>query len=97
MSTEELTGRQIETLVALVENGPLWDGDVPSKTGRDELIAQGMAVRVVVSMQDGYTAATYAGRDAYMARYGREDTMREAQAFRRAGQAIKSANFRSKR
>lgn len=29
-----MTGAEKDTLIALVEQGPLWDGDVPSKTGR---------------------------------------------------------------
>lgn len=60
-----LNSGERDTLVALIEGGPLWDGDVPSKTGRDELIQQGLAVRVVVRLQDGWTAATYKGRDVY--------------------------------
>lgn len=35
-----MTGAEKDTLIALVEQGPLWDGDVPSKVGRDALIAQ---------------------------------------------------------
>lgn len=72
-----LTGAELDTLVALVERGPLDDGDVPSKSGRNSLLDRGLAVRVVVNGQDGYTAATYDGRDAYTQRYG-ADTMREA-------------------
>lgn len=59
-----------DTLIALVEQGPLWDGDVPSKTERDALIDQGLAIRVIVKGQDGFTAATYPGRDAYNQHYG---------------------------
>ena len=62
-----MTGAEKDTLIALVEQGPLWDGDVPSKTGRDSLLARGLAVRVVVKGEDGWQAATYAGRDAYKA------------------------------
>ena len=92
-----LTGRTIDDLVALVESGPLWDGDVPSKAGRDELIQLGYAVRVVVKLEDGYTAATYAGRDAYTAHFGTAlgglaDTMAEAKANRIARRALRSAS-----
>lgn len=91
-----MTGAQIDTLVALVERGPLWDGDVPSKQGRDELIQLGYAVRVVFKLEDGYTAATYAGRDAYKDHFGTAfggfaDTMQEARANRIAGRAIRNA------
>lgn len=78
-----LTGAQIDTLIGLVERGPLYDGDVPSKSGRDQLIAMGLAMRVVAKGEDGYTAATYAGRDAYKQRYGNAGTIAEAQAYRR--------------
>jgi hypothetical protein len=81
-----MTGAEKDTLIALVEAGPLWDGDVPSKAGRDALIAKGLAVRVVVKGQDGWQAATYQGRDAYRALYpgpdGPADTMPEARANR---------------
>lgn len=58
-----------DTLIALIERGPLFDGDVPSKVERDELLESGLAVRVVVSGEDGFTAATYSGRDAYTKMY----------------------------
>jgi hypothetical protein len=93
-----LTGAEIDTLVALVEKGPLWDGDVPSKAGRDDLIARGLAVRVVVKGTDGHTAATYAGRDAYKRQFGSAvdengtaDTISEATANRLAQRTIRSA------
>jgi hypothetical protein len=97
MPTEDLTrGADIDSLIALVEHGPLWDGDVPSKSGRDALIDKGLAVRVLVNGCDGYTAATYAGRNAYMQRYGTSlggtvDTVAEAMANRKAGCAINQA------
>ena len=91
-----MTGAEKETLIALVESGPLWDGDVPSKSGRDALIAQGLAARVIVRGEDGHTAATYAGRDAYKALYGGPDgpadTIREAKVNRLMHRAIKSAS-----
>lgn len=93
---EALTGAEKDTLIALVEQGPLWDGDVPSKTGRDALISQGLAVRVVVKGEDGWQAATYAGRDLYKALYpgpdGTADTIKEAKVNRTMHRAIKSAS-----
>lgn len=94
--TKEFSGAEIDTLIALVEHGPLWDGDVPSKCGRDDLIKDGLAVRILVNSEDGYTAATYRGRDAYKERYGTSlggvaDTVAEARANRLAMRAIKSA------
>lgn len=90
-----LSGAEVDTLVALVERGPLWDGDVPSKSGRDGLLQKGYAVCIVVNGQDGYQAATYAGRDAYKARYpgadSPADTIAEARVNRVAARAINSA------
>jgi hypothetical protein len=91
-----LTGAEIETLTALVEVGPLWDGDVPSKSGRDSLTEKGYAVRVIVKLEDGYTAATYPGRDAYKKHFGNQDTMREAEAFRQAARALNNVLARSR-
>lgn len=69
----KLNGGEIDTLVALIERGPLWDGDLPSKTGRDSLIEKGLAAKIVYKCSDGYQAATYAGRDAYKALFPCED------------------------
>lgn len=91
-----MIGAEIDCLVALVESGPLCDGDVPSKRGRDDLIEKGLAVRVIVAGQDGYTAATYGGRDAYKRHFGTAlggdaGTIEEAKANRQALQAIAKA------
>lgn len=101
MSGLNLPGACIDTLVALVEEGPLWDGNVPSKRGRDELIDLGLAVRVVANTprdgwSDGYVAATYAGRDAYKAYFGQSDTMKEARSLRIARRELRSAEFRTR-
>lgn len=94
-----MTGAEKDTLIALVETGPLWDGDVPSKQGRDSLVRQGLAAKVVVKGEDGWQAATYAGRDAYKALFpgadGPADTIREATANRQARRAISSASRRA--
>ena len=92
----KLSGAEIDTLVALVENGPLKDGHEPSKSGRDSLISWGFAVRIVNTLEDGWTAATYAGRDAYKEYFntalgGKADTMREAHASRLARRLINNA------
>lgn len=96
MTDNALPYSQLDTLVALVEQGPLWDGDVPSKSGRDALLEKGLAVRVVVKGADGYTAATYRGRDAYKAHFGTAlggdaDTIDEARGNRIAAQALRRA------
>jgi hypothetical protein len=91
-----MSGAELDTLVALVERGPLWDGDVPSKSGRDSLIDSGLAVRVVVNGEDGWQAATYAGRDTYKAHFcgpdGPADTIGEARVNRQMRRAINSAS-----
>lgn len=55
-----LPRRLHESLRQLV-NGPVWDGDVISKSYRDELLECGLAVRVCLKGQQGYTGATYFG------------------------------------
>ena len=91
-----MTGAEKDTLIALVEAGPLWDGDVPSKAGRDALIASGLAARVIVRGEDGWQAATYAGRDAYRQMFpgpdGPADTIKEAKINRLTRRAIQSAS-----
>ena len=79
----ELSGAEIDTLIALVEQGPLWDGDVPSKSGRNSLLERGYACKIVVRGEDGYQAATYSGRDAYNRLFG-GNTMSESMAIRKA-------------
>lgn len=60
-----MSGAEIDTLVALYERGPLYDGDVPSKSGRDALVRSDMAAKVIVRGEDGYNACTYKGACAY--------------------------------
>lgn len=39
----------VDTLVALVRSGPLYDGDVLSKKGRDELLELDLCAKILVS------------------------------------------------
>ena len=91
-----LTRTEKDTLIALVEQGPLWDGDVPSKQGRDSLVQRGLAAKVVVKGEDGWQAATYAGRDAYTAMFpgpdGPADTIKEAKVNRTTRRATSNAS-----
>ncbi|WP_426070199.1 hypothetical protein [Janthinobacterium sp. DSP2-3-3] len=96
MSELTLTGAEVDTLVALIECGPLSHGYEPSKSARDSLIDRGLAVSIVNKLEDGWKAATLAGRDAYKAHFGTAlegtaGTMREAHAARLARRAIRSA------
>lgn len=76
-SSENRDGFCFDTLLALAKDGPCWDGDVPSKSGRDDLIEHGLAMRVVAKGQEGYTALTYKGRD-FFKNYMGCSTLREA-------------------
>lgn len=50
-----------DTIVGLYRDGPLRDGDVPSKQERDWLLKYDLAAKVVVKGEDGYQALTYKG------------------------------------
>lgn len=50
-----------ETLMQLVRHGPVYDGDIVSKTSRDLLMEIGLASRAIVSGEQGYTVSTYRG------------------------------------
>lgn len=94
--TDKFSGAELDTLIALVERGPLDPGDLPSKAGRTALLDRGYAVMVLVNGQDGFTAATYKGRDAYTAHFGtslggQADTVAEAKANRIAQRAISNS------
>lgn len=80
----KLTGGATDTLIGLIEHGPLWDGDLPSKGGRDDLIRLGLATRIFVSGSDGYQAATPMGAEVYRRMFGNTETVREAMENRRA-------------
>lgn len=66
---EALTGAEIDTLVALVERGPLRDGGLPSKVGRNGLLVLGYAAQVVIDQDYMYYAATNKGLEWYLDRY----------------------------
>ena len=82
MITQDFTGGALDTLIALVERGPVHDGDIPSKAGRDKLLEMGFAFKTVVNGEDGYQAVTYKGLNAYLKRYG-SDNIIEAIANRK--------------
>lgn len=46
-------------------SGPIDDGDVPSKSGRDALLDSGYISKVVVKGEQGFNACTYKGSSAY--------------------------------
>jgi hypothetical protein len=60
-TAEELSIAAVDTLTACYFNGPLFDGDVPSKSGRDSLLEDGLVAKVVVKGEQGYNACTQKG------------------------------------
>ncbi len=60
MSDFRWTGRTVDTALAMRKLGKTWDGDVPSKIGRDELVDAGYAKRD----GNGYQALTSSGEIA---------------------------------
>jgi len=60
-----LAPNSIEVLTACFERGPLSDGDIPSKTGKDTLISLGFLTKVVVKTVDSQNAITQKGFYAY--------------------------------
>ena len=62
-----LTPVHREQLLQLVKNGPVWDGDVISKSHRSDLLDWGLASRACVKGEQGYTVANYRGWDVHKA------------------------------
>ena len=50
-----------EALLQLYKNGPVWDGDVISKSHRDDLMRWGLAERAIVKGEYGFTVCNYRG------------------------------------
>ena len=78
----------LDTLVAVVERGPVWESDLPPGVGVSELLALGIAFRTLVRGEDGFVGATYRGRDLYNHYFGKSDTVEQAKAFRLARRAM---------
>ena len=51
----------VAVLKQLIKEGPIWDGDLISKAGRDTLLDTKLATKIVVKGKQGYQAATYLG------------------------------------
>ena len=64
-TVQQLDPSAKEVLKGCFEQGPLHDGDVPSKTGRDELLNLGFVAKVTVKSEEGFNACTYLGARAY--------------------------------
>ena len=92
-----LNGGVLDTLVALVENGPVWAGDLPSKSGRDMLVQSGLAIPTVARTKengwgDGYTAVTFLGAELYKRYYGNSTTINEARMHRVATSVVRASH-----
>lgn len=60
-----LSSAQRDQLNQLLHQGPVFDGNVLSKSARDDLLDYGLAVRCCFMGEDGYTAATYRARTVF--------------------------------
>lgn len=56
----------LDTLLCCVREGPIWEGNLPSKVQRDQLHALGLIHPVVVKDEEGFWAANYTGRRVLM-------------------------------
>jgi len=65
IKVQAMDGGERDTILVAYRNGPLFAGDLPSKTARDSLIADGFMVHVVVKGEDGFNACTHKGAWAY--------------------------------
>ena len=63
---QEFDSGERDTIKAAFADGPLWDGDVPSKAARDRLVAAGFIAKVAVKGEQGYNACTHKGCDAVL-------------------------------
>lgn len=66
LHSRPLSGAEWDVLWCLFKNGATWDGNIPSKSGRDVLIERGLAYRDdgwTVLTVDGFRAAMAAGMD----------------------------------
>lgn len=68
-SYDELTGGETDTLIQLILNGPVYPGHIPSKEGLAGLMRKGLAVQILFRQDEGYYAATMAGRDCFVKHY----------------------------
>ena len=78
-----LSPELLETLVQIVEEGPVWDGDIIAPSLRNDLLKAGLVVRVPVKGEEGFSAASHAGKLLYLKLFA-ADTIPEAIAKRKA-------------
>lgn len=54
-----LLPKELHEQLSQLVGGPIWDGDIISKTYRNELFSLGLAIRVCYKGEQGFTGATY--------------------------------------
>lgn len=65
IEVQAMDGGERDCLRAAYRNGPLFDGDVPSKAGRNSLLEKGCMAKVVVKGEDGFNVCTHKGAWAH--------------------------------
>ena len=76
---DALSSAHREVLNLLIHQGPIFDGNIPSKSARDDLISVGLAVRCCYMGEDGYTAASYQGLEVFKAGKARPFPLKKAE------------------
>ena len=81
-NVEAMPGASKEVMLGLFLNGPTWDGNLPSKSGRDWLVERGYVSRI-----DGWSWLTNDGTGlALELGYGRKKDQRDSENRRRPPQ-----------
>lgn len=65
IDVQRMNGGERDCIRATYRNGPLFDGDIPSKVGRNSLLENDYLAKVVVKGEDGYNACTHKGAWAH--------------------------------
>lgn len=65
IEVQEMSVAERDCIYAAFKHGPLFSGDVPSKSGRNSLVEKGFMSMVVVKGEDGFNACTHKGAWAY--------------------------------
>ena len=65
IDVQRMNSGERDCIHATYKNGPLFDGDIPSKVGRNSLLENGYLAKVVVKGEDGYNACTHKGAWAH--------------------------------
>lgn len=65
IEVQAMDGGERDCIYAAYKSGPLFDGDVPSKAGRNRLLEKGYMAKVVVKGEYGFNACTHKGAWAY--------------------------------